>query len=431
MPDQKIVDYIMGQLNAGVDKNKIRSDLMANGSLPSEIDLAFNFVNSQNINTPVSNPGAVSSASPMMETPSASPASKKVITLVGILVLIGVLSASAYVGYNYYKSSRASISTAILNTLEAFSTGKIKSGEFSIVAELNFKDVSKNYSDLATDPTSSQIVGQFQDVAVKMAYSGVVNKTVDNKVETAGDLNLSIKNPTDGTLGMFGPQELSLQYKMFTDDTYFNVTKLPSISAMIIPANIDTTKYLNQWYFMPSTVSSVYSDAYAGDISTTTITTETKEQLVKLFDTSGAFSVVDQKAEQTDKGTAVTAMYIKIDWDKLGAEIIRINQENDKKNGITHLASSDLDIKTNIEKIKELMNTSAVLKLLVGNDGYLYGYVATGDFMDKTGQLIGNYKMGLTGDSYNKTFTIEKPTNAKNFNEVMLEVNKLMSTPVK
>jgi hypothetical protein len=435
MPDQKIIDYIKSQLGLGIDINKIRNDLLMNGSLPSEIDLAFNsFNNTQNSNIPTSN----ISSSVFTEQPARPSILKKTLITASVFILLGVVTVGAYIGYNYVKDSQITLGSAFLNTIEAFSAGKIKSGEFIMSAEITAKDVGKNYSDLA--PDAKEITSQFQDVAAKFIYSGIVSKDENDKFETSGDISASIKNPTGGSLGMFDPQELALKYKTFSDNIYLNIQSIPSVASMIIPVNIDISKYLNQWFSIPSTMAEQTSRSFDSDftasgtrnLATTTISTEVKTQILGLLDNSGAFTVVDRRGEKTDKGTEVTALYLKIDWDKLGDEIIRISKESaEKNNSVPYTKSEELELRANIEKMKEIPTSNDVLKALVGNDDYLYGYIATGDLMDKDNKQLGSYKVSFVADNFNKDFVIDRPTNARSFTEVMNEINTLMMSPKK
>ncbi len=445
MPDQKIVEYIKSQLSAGFDRNKIRNELLMNGSLPSEIDLAFNSLNNnmQNSNTPVQNipnsapaynpPPAyspINSAPVFTEQPARGSIFKKILVTVVVLVLLGGISAGAYFGYNYYKDSQMTLGGAIIKTGDALASGQITSGELSFVAEVTAKNVGQNYSNLMTDAASKQITGQLQDVAVKLAYSGIVNKTSDGKFETSGDLSASVKNPNGGSLGMFGSQELGLKYKTFSDNIFVNIQSLPAITAMMIPPTIDTSKYLNQWFSIPTAMTDQYSKTYTGNISTTTILSDdSRKQMISLFDESGAFTVVDKKSEKTDKGTAVTALYIKIDWDKFGDEVIKISKANGEKDGGTPFTKSkELELRTNLEKIKELPVSNSLVKILIGNDGYIHGFVSSGDLMDKSNNQIGSFKISFSVDSFNQSFTIDRPMDARSFTEVMAEIGNLMNT---
>ena len=224
---------------------------------------------------------------------------------------------------------------------------------------------------------------------------------------------------------MFGSQEVALKYKTFSDNIYLNVQKIPSLASMIIPANIDTAKYLNQWFSMPTAMTTEYSKSYTDAMGTTTIPDYVKKQIMSIFDESGAFTVVDKKAEKTDKGTAVTAFYLKIDWDKLGDEIIRLSKEDDKT---AFTKSQEIEIRANIEKFKELPVNNSVLKIFVGADGYVHGYVSTGDLLDKTNKQIGSYKLSFVADSFNQSFTIDRPANARSLTEAVAEIMSLMNT---
>ena len=433
MPDQKIVDYIVSQLNLHVDKNKIRNDLLMNGSLPSEIDAAFSSLNTNPIIPPYPPTGSAPASSltnptPVITEQSGGSILKKIIVIVIIIILLGAISVGAYFGYNYFKGGQLTFGEAVMNTFESFSAGKITSGEISFVANFTAKDVGKNYSSLATDANSKQLMNSLQDVALNFTYSGIINKTTDGKVETSGDLSASIRNPTGGSLGMLSPQEATLKYKTFSDNIYVSVEKIPSITSMMIPQNIDVTKYLNQWFSIPTALTNQYSQAYTGSLSTSTLTANDKTEIKDLMDNSGAFIVTDKKAEKTDKGTAVTALYIKVDWDKLGDQIIKLNQESSLKKGVTFSKSSELEMKANIEKIKELPVSNAVFKVLIGNDGYVHGWTLSGDLLDKTNNKTGSFNVSYATDNLNKGFVIDRPANARSFMEVMTEINSLMNT---
>ena len=426
---EQLISFIKEQINHGVNIETIKSTVKIQGWTDDDINTAISQAQNEMSavgNAPVA-PQAPYGSAPVEQVVQAvgRTITSKIITTVVTLLVLGGVSGGAYVGYNYYKGSQISLGKAVINSIKAFSDNKIKSGEFSMVAEVTAKDVGKNYSDLATDPAAKQITDQLQNVAVNLTYSGIVNRTNDNKFEMSGDLSASIKNPDGGSLGMFGSQEVALKYKTFSDNIYLNVQKIPSLTSMIIPANIDTTKYLNQWFFMPTTMTTEYSKSYTDAVGTTTIPDYVKKQIISIFDESGAFTVVDKKSEKTDKGTAVTAFYLKIDWDKLGDEMIRLSKENSKTD---FTKSQELEMRANIEKFKELLVTNSILKVFVGTDGYVHGYVSTGDLMDKTNKQIGSYKLSFVADSFNQSFTIDRPANARDINEVMTEINSLMNT---
>ncbi len=443
MPDQKLVEYIKSQLSLGADNNSIRNSLMANGSLPSEIDLAFNSLNT--VTPPPVHPvippyPPVNSASTSVsnELPTKSPIYKKVLISVVAVLLVAGVSVGAYFGYNYLKGTPITLGGAVVNTLEAFSAGKITSGEFSLTAGVTIKDVGKNYSDLA--PEAKQVTSQLSDVAINLVYSGIVNKTAGGKYETSGDLSASIKNPTGGSLGMFGPQEAALKYKTFSDNIYLNIQKIPTITAFVVPPSVDLTKYLNQWFSMPSNfaeqTSSAFMDGFTANgtrnMSTTSlaVTDEIKGEIVSFLDESGAFQITERKPEKTEKGTAVTALYLKIDWDKAGDAIVKLNKEKGGKNGIAPFTKADeLQVRASIEKAKELPINNSVIKILVGSDGYIHGYAFTGDLMDQVNKQnkIGNYNVSFVADNLNKTFVIDRPTDARDFNSVMAEIDSLMN----
>jgi hypothetical protein len=457
MSDQKIVEYIKGQLAIGMDINKIRSDLMMNGTLPSEIDLAFNSLNNPVVAESIATPVPPSIPTPPAHTPTPTPTptpiptyspinpatlipeqptksslGKIIIITVIVLILLGGASAGAYFGFNYYKSKQITLGKAVINTIEAISTNKIKSGEFTVVAEVNAKNVGENYADLATDDTSKQIASQIEDIAVNLTYIGIVNQTADKEYETSGELSVSIKNPNGGSIGMFGPQELALKYKTFSDDVYVSVAKIPAITSMFIPPTIDTSKYLNQWFSLPSEMTKETSKSFMdgftangtrNNLATTTISIEAKKDIINLFDNRGAFTVIDTKSEKTDKGTAVTALYLKIDLDKLGDEVIRLIKKNSTN---TFTKSQELELRTNLEKMKEAPVTNVVVKVLIGKDNYLQGIVSTGDLMDETNKMVGSYKTSFVAENINKSFTIDRPTNTRNIMEIMTEISVLM-----
>jgi hypothetical protein len=446
------VNYINSQLAAGFDVNKIRNDLMANGSLPSEIDLAFSSLNgapavspqnpipvaqnasmsTQNIPNPVIPPYTPMNQAPVFtEQPAGGSILKKILITVVVLIVVGGISAGAYFGYPYLIGSKVTLSGAVINTMEAIQAGKIQSGKFLVNIEAIANDVAKNYGGLAPSEASKQMISQFQDVAFKFAFSGTINKTTDGNYETEGDLSASVKNPTGGSLGMFGPQEFAAKYKVFSDNTYVNVQSLPSITAMMIPPTINVSKYLNQWFSAPTDMTKQYSEGYTSDISSTTISTEVKNKIIDFIDNSGVITVIDTKSEKTTGGTAVTAMHLKLDLDKLGDELIKQGKADAAKNGFTYQNSSELEIRANIEKMKEISVINEVIKVLVGNDGYIHGYVVSGDSMDKVNNKIGSFKLDFSVDNFNESFQIDRPADARDIQEVMMEINTLMNQPTK
>jgi len=437
---EQLVSFIKEQLGQGLNAEAIKKLVKAQGWLDTDIEQAFaqamnelaGMTSVPNVPSPAvaASPVYANSIPTMTIQPAGGSVIGKILTVVVALILIGAASAGAYFGYNYYQGTQTSLSGAIINTINALVAGKIKSGEVSLIAAVTVKEVGSNYSDLATDDQSKQVVSQLEDVAFNFNYSGIINQTNDGKFETSGDLSASVKNPNGGNLGMFGSQELGLKYKTFSDNIYLNIQKLPAITAMLLPPTIDTTKYLNQWFSVPIAVADQYSQAYTGNVNAST-TEEVKNQIINIFDKSDAFTVTDKKSEKTDKGTAVTAMYLKVDLDKLGSEIIRLNKIESEKSGITFTNSQELEMRTNIEKIKELPIANGVVKVLVGADGYVYGYVLSGDLMDKNNKLIGNYNNSFTVDNINQSFTIDKPANARSLNEVMMEIDSLMNSSTK
>lgn len=107
MPDQKIVDYIKAQLVLGVDRNKIKSDLMMIGSLPSEIDAAFNSLNTIDqvvgqVPTPP-NQQAVPAYSNVAITENKKSSSSLILWIIIILLIVLV---GGYFSYSYYKGNQ-------------------------------------------------------------------------------------------------------------------------------------------------------------------------------------------------------------------------------------------------------------------------------------------------------------------------------------
>jgi hypothetical protein len=280
---------------------------------------------------------------PPIVTPTPEHHFSKTLMVVIVLVLVGAISAGAYFGI-FTPKNKVTLGQAVVNTLTDVAGDKINSGAVSGSFKFTAKDVDKNYSDLATDPTSRQVVSQIKDISVNLKYAGIFNKNSKGEPETSGNLSLSIKNPNGGTIGMFPAQDMNLEYKVFTDTIYLNVKTLPSLASMMLPPTVDTSKYLNQWFSSPNVSPEI--------TATTTMTVEMKKIILDLFDNSGAFKVVDQKAEKTEGGTSVTALYIEIDLDKFGDAIIRLGKDLDK--GVALSKAEEMEIRTNIEKFKEL-----------------------------------------------------------------------------
>lgn len=256
MPDQKIIDYIKAQLEAGVDINKIKSDLMMQGSLPSEINLAFDSLNNVPPSPVAPSPVPVNNPAPVY-SPSVNPAPvfteqtvkssvfKKVLVTIAVLILLGAISAGAYFGFNYYQKSQMTAGEAVVNTLEALLSGQIASGEIAFSLESVMEDVGQNYSAVDISPQQRQILSQLKDVAFSLNYIGMIQKNEAGQMESAGGITASVKNPTGGSLYIFGPQEFDLQYKTFSDSIYVNTKQLPAVVSLLVPS-FDATQYLNQ-----------------------------------------------------------------------------------------------------------------------------------------------------------------------------------------
>lgn len=459
-PQEQLVSFIKDQLSQGKSVEFIKDLIKVQGWTDAEIDQSI--FNAQGglpapvdptVSAPVVPSFSNSVPPPSLQSTPQQPAeattlgysapeqqapqvvkksiTKKFVLIIVILLVLAGVSYGGYFGYSYFKKGKLTLSSAVLNTIEATLGNKIKSGEFSVMAEITAKDVGNNYSRLATDPTSQQITGTLEDVSLKLDYSGIINTNESNKVETSGNLSASVKNPNGGSLGMFGSQEFDLEYKVFSDNMYLNIKKIPSIATMIIPQGIDVKKYLNQWFFVPASMAKMAASSvtggYSEEISTSTLPLEAKEYIIEILDGSGAFTILDKKSEEIENGTKVTALYIKVDLDKFGDELIKFNKKMSKEAGVSTLKSNDLEIKTQIEKLKELPVENNVFKIFVGeSDGYIYGFSLTGDLMDMKAVKIGRYNIKSLGYNFNKGSKIEKPENARSLMEVMIEISQAM-----
>ncbi len=426
MADQNISEYISSQLSQGVDRSTITNYLLTNGSTLAEIDTAFNSLNQStltNQSTAAVDSSAESTINSAVETNIVAQNSffKKLLMAVAVFILLAAVASAGYFGFSYLKGNKVTLGEAVINTFEALSTKSIKSGEISLVAKIIVEDVANNYSDLIEEEPSAQMLGQFQNLTFNLEYSGLVNTSKEGNLESSGNLDLSIKNQSIGEdAGTFPDQELALKHSIFFDGSYINIEKVPSLAIMFLPPTVNIEKYLNQWYSLPATLTDAYSQNLVDDEPTTAMSDEDKAKLISLLNDSGAFTVLNQKSEKTAKGTSVTAMYIKIDWDKLGDEFIKLMKE---EGGDSYAKSDELELRANIEKIKELGVNNSAFKLLVNSSGLIQGFVSTGDLVDDANKNIGNYNIKLEADSLNKGFTIDRPANARPFTDVMNEIS--------
>jgi hypothetical protein len=77
------------------------------------------------------------------------------------------------------------------------------------------------------------------------------------------------------------------------------------------------------------------------------------------------------------------------------------------------------------------MIKNQIIKVLVGNDGYIHGYILSGDKLNKDNVAVGSFKLDFSADNFNESFQIDRPAGARDIQEVMMEINTLMSQPTK
>ncbi len=104
MINQQLLNYIKQQLQRGVDREKIKNSLLANGWQETDINEAFVFINSSNLQ---SSPEKIPSQ--QFSAPSQQPKRKKNKALLAIIFVIGLLvvSGGAYYGTEVLKRTEA------------------------------------------------------------------------------------------------------------------------------------------------------------------------------------------------------------------------------------------------------------------------------------------------------------------------------------
>jgi len=179
MPDQKIVEYIKSQLGAGFDINKIRNDLLMNGNLPSEVDLAFSSLNNNtpNLNTPTPvNPTPTLTEQPIKNKGSLL---KKILVTIVVLILTGGISVGAYFSYSYYKDNQITSNNKITKANDILEDSQKPRAVTTPTPEI----VKESVGSISYGPAVKFGILSVQKTANMSVAKGAVN--VDGKLQTS------------------------------------------------------------------------------------------------------------------------------------------------------------------------------------------------------------------------------------------------------
>ncbi len=339
----------------------------------------------------------------------------KILISVVVLLVIGGVSVSAYLGYNpfSFKNETIKIGEAIIRTTEDLYSRKIKSIEQSGLITVSVFDLSDDYSKSSNNEGGiDDWISSVRGIDAKLEYNtNIVNEVDDLKLE--GDLTISLTG-NNSSLSMFGPQELKFKYKVFSDFIFINVQTFPNLLS-IWTMGVDTDKYLNKWISFPvQETSNQMTSFYSISTSTFVISENQKGYILDLFDNSEVFKIIKQKSEKTENGTDVSRVSVKVNWVELANLIISLSEKYNLTEKISPEDSAEfLSISNQIEKY--LRNFT--LEFIIGNDSYIYGMLSSADIFDDNKKKVGNYKANYKAD-YNKNLTILKPEDSIGFLEL-------------
>ncbi len=444
MITQDLLNYIESEITKGTPQDIIKSNLLSNGW--DEKDIAEGMINTQtkinnNVPKPPENKSVINSSfielsktQPIIsienhntktELSNKSTAKKKFL-VVSLPILAVVIIVVAYFGYGYYAANQITFGGAVIKTVQAFFSNQIKSGQLSISGEFTSKDVGNNFSDLIPSVDARQTINKINDVSIKLDYSSIIQENADNNIETDGNIAGSLRYSYFGLQSTTSVQEFSLKFKSFADKTYLSVQTLPAITSVLISPDV-VKRYLSSWFYIPKDLIKAYSGPLLNNASNSTIINQNiKNDLIDLFDKSGAFIVLDKKFEVTGNGMPVNAIYFKIDWDKYSDGLIKITRDISENVNISYQSSYEDMIKNEIQVIKEFSVKNSVFKVLIGSDGYIHGYYSYSDLLDKNNNNIGSLKINVSGDSYNKSFIIDRPKDAKDIKDVFIDISNFL-----
>jgi hypothetical protein len=234
MVNQQLLDYIKQQSQQGVNKEQIKSSLLANGWLASDVEEAFN-----------SSVSPSQSIAPNdLSSQSFSPQSSKglnktlliVISIIGGILIIG---GGAFAYFNYFQSPEKIVQKMTVKLTEIKSleySGEIKievnSGEIKVVNTGNLLGGGSNFSQ-PTQPASNKKASNFS-----INFNGVSDTHDLNNPK--GSFSFNINTDALGALGQ-GNLAFGLEIRTIDKIVYVKLNNVPNLGFF------DLSAVANQW----------------------------------------------------------------------------------------------------------------------------------------------------------------------------------------
>jgi len=230
MINQQLLDYIKQQLQQGRSKEQIKSSLLANGWLSSDIEEAFNFLASPN--QPIM-PNNLSSQS-FFPQPSRG-LNKTLFIVISIIGGILIIGGGAFAYFNYFQSPEKIVQKMITKLTE------IKSLEYSgeIKTEVNTGNllgdllVGSNDSLQPTQSTSNKKASNFS-----ANFNGVSD--IHDLNNPRGSFSFNINTDVLGALGQ-GNFAFELEIRTIDKIVFVKLSNVPNLGFF------DLSAVANQW----------------------------------------------------------------------------------------------------------------------------------------------------------------------------------------
>ena len=441
---KQLVDYLRTQLKLGVPAATLATTLKAQGWTDQDVNEAILIAGSSVSDSGPIPPATTASVNSVTTMNSTSPVGvkpkhnivKQILVIVILLIVCAGISYGSYWGYNLYQANQITLGKVFTAMVNHVKNGDVKSAEIA-----SGLDVTLTGNDAITSGQYAQVISGINTIKTNIAFDGIFDNTVKDNFKTYGKLDITLNidakaGSSYGALTSGGPMVIEVEYYAFPDSIYFKLNKVPAfVGAYTGMIGIDISPYINQWIMADQKVVDAFGSGFArgsqGSFSVTKLTDEENAKLqsavVEFLDKSGAFTITDKKSETTAEGTAVTALHISFNNDKFLTGIVKLARDMkvifpDKMTTVDpEKTLSDADF---VKSIKDISITD--FTLLVGTDGYIYGSSGTVNVAANDTTPVVVESVNNTIKNYNKEFGLQKPTDAKDINLVIMEIQSAM-----
>jgi len=271
MINDQLLDYIKKQLSSGVSRETITHNLKGADWTDADLSEAFKAITPPPASTPASSIPVAPVAPIAPVTPSVPPnvtgmqtglpvtthtKSKKILTIVGILVLLGIAGAGAYA---YYSGVFTTLDSLIPQALDKTQT--ITSATYDVTANVNFSELKDAVSGLPSLGIDSTKLG--------FTVEGSYDKSNPDNLKSVAvvSLNLSLLS-------------VKAESRMIDNIIYFSLVQAPALS--FVP--VDVSSFTGKWFSIPVTGENNSFDTFSGVDTDVTekITPEQKDRLYQM-----------------------------------------------------------------------------------------------------------------------------------------------------